>query len=298
VGCEINALGARFHDETQGYSEAAVHVLAQPGGTAWNVFDDRLLAFAQDFPDFRDAQAAGRCTAWPMWRRWRNTLVCPVDTLRHTLDAVHEGQDPVTGRHFKRSLEAPFHAIRVTGALFHTQGGLDINAQCQVLRPDGSALPNLLAAGARRAVCRAMRLWGCLSGQWAAQRHRGRLYCGTHGGTEDLDAGTHATPHPNLEGDPMNLKQRLNQPEVLLAPGVYDAFSALIAEQAGFEALYVSGASVAYTLLGRSDIGLTTASEVAHTLAHITDRVRAARDRGCRHRLWQRLEHAARRARL
>ena len=72
----------------------------------------------------------------------------------------------------------------------------------------------------------------------------------------------------------MTLKQRLQQPEVLLAPGVYDAFSALIAEQAGFEALYLSGASIAYTLLGRSDIGLTTATEVASTLAHITDRVR------------------------
>jgi 2-methylisocitrate lyase-like PEP mutase family enzyme len=72
----------------------------------------------------------------------------------------------------------------------------------------------------------------------------------------------------------MNLKQRLNQPQVLLAPGVYDAFSALIAEEAGFEALYLSGASIAYTLLGRSDIGLTTATEVANTLAHITDRVR------------------------
>jgi 2-methylisocitrate lyase-like PEP mutase family enzyme len=72
----------------------------------------------------------------------------------------------------------------------------------------------------------------------------------------------------------MNLKQRLSQPQVLLAPGVYDAFSALIAEQAGFEALYLSGASIAYTLLGRSDIGLTTATEVTHTLAHITDRVR------------------------
>lgn len=71
----------------------------------------------------------------------------------------------------------------------------------------------------------------------------------------------------------MNLKQRLNQPEVLLAPGVYDAFSALIAEQAGFEALYLSGASIAYTLLGRSDVGLSTLTEVAHTLAHITDRV-------------------------
>jgi 2-methylisocitrate lyase-like PEP mutase family enzyme len=72
----------------------------------------------------------------------------------------------------------------------------------------------------------------------------------------------------------MNLKQRLSQPQVLLAPGVYDAFSALIAEQAGFEALYLSGASIAYTLLGRSDIGLTTATEVTNTLAHITDRVR------------------------
>jgi 2-methylisocitrate lyase-like PEP mutase family enzyme len=55
---------------------------------------------------------------------------------------------------------------------------------------------------------------------------------------------------------------------------VYDALSALVAEQAGFEALYLSGASIAYTLLGRSDIGLTTVSEVVNTLAHITDRVK------------------------
>jgi len=69
------------------------------------------------------------------------------------------------------------------------------------------------------------------------------------------------------------LAERLKQPKALLAPGVYDAFSALIAEQAGFEALYLSGASIAYTRLGRSDIGLTTATEVAQTLAHITDRI-------------------------
>ena len=72
----------------------------------------------------------------------------------------------------------------------------------------------------------------------------------------------------------MNLKQRLRSADPLLAPGVYDALSALVAEQAGFEALYLSGASIAYTRLGRSDVGLTTATEVAQTLAHITDRVR------------------------
>ena len=69
------------------------------------------------------------------------------------------------------------------------------------------------------------------------------------------------------------LRERLQQPKPLLAPGVYDALTALVAAQAGFEALYLSGASIAYTRLGRSDIGLTTATEVAHTIAHITDRV-------------------------
>jgi len=70
------------------------------------------------------------------------------------------------------------------------------------------------------------------------------------------------------------MKQRLAEPRPLLAPGVYDALSALIAEQAGFEALYLSGASIAYTRLGRSDVGLTTYTEVQDTLARITERVR------------------------
>ncbi|WP_296554619.1 isocitrate lyase/phosphoenolpyruvate mutase family protein [Pigmentiphaga sp.] len=70
-----------------------------------------------------------------------------------------------------------------------------------------------------------------------------------------------------------DLRSRLARPGIVLAPGVYDAFSALIAEQAGFEALYLSGASIAYTRLGRSDVGLTTYTEVADTLARITERV-------------------------
>jgi len=69
------------------------------------------------------------------------------------------------------------------------------------------------------------------------------------------------------------LKSRLAQADPVLAPGVYDALTALIAEQAGFDALYLSGASIAYTRLARSDIGLTTATEVADTLARITERV-------------------------
>ena len=70
------------------------------------------------------------------------------------------------------------------------------------------------------------------------------------------------------------LSKQLAQGPVL-APGVYDALSALAAEQAGFQALYLSGASIAYTRLGRSDVGLTTYSEVEDTLARIAERVRA-----------------------
>src|SRR5215213_7931997 len=62
---------------------------------------------------------------------------------------------------------------------------------------------------------------------------------------------------------------------VVVAPGVYDPFTALVAVQAGFETLYVSGAAIAYTRLGRPDIGLVSMSEVAQTIALIRDRVGA-----------------------
>ena len=71
----------------------------------------------------------------------------------------------------------------------------------------------------------------------------------------------------------MNLMSRLQQPNILIAPGVYDALTAALAAEAGFEALYLSGAAVAYTRLGRPDIGLTSVSEVAETMALIRDRV-------------------------
>jgi len=69
------------------------------------------------------------------------------------------------------------------------------------------------------------------------------------------------------------LRERLSSGPLVLAPGVYDALTALLAEQAGFEAVYLSGAGIAYTRLGRPDIGLVTASEVADTLTNIRERI-------------------------
>jgi 2-methylisocitrate lyase-like PEP mutase family enzyme len=72
----------------------------------------------------------------------------------------------------------------------------------------------------------------------------------------------------------MSLRARLGQKGIVLAPGIYDALSALLAERAGFEALYLSGASIAYTRHGGPDIGLVTMTEVADTLGAIRERVK------------------------
>ncbi|MFZ2093039.1 MAG: isocitrate lyase/phosphoenolpyruvate mutase family protein [Pseudolabrys sp.] len=75
--------------------------------------------------------------------------------------------------------------------------------------------------------------------------------------------------------DAVNLRTRLARKPIVVAPGVYDALTAHLAEQAGFSTVYVSGAAIAYTRLGRPDIGLVAMSEVADTIAVIRDRVSA-----------------------
>ena len=149
-GVQVNAEGRRFHDETGGYSEASVHVLAQPGGVAWNVLDARLLALGRTFPDFVAAEAAGAVRHAVDLRALAALIGCDTARLAATLAGTR--------------LAAPYGAIKVTGALFHTQGGLDIDARCRVLRDDGTPFPNLLAAGGAARGVSGNAVWGYLSG--------------------------------------------------------------------------------------------------------------------------------------
>ncbi|MGI9153324.1 MAG: FAD-dependent oxidoreductase [Rubrivivax sp.] len=163
-GVQINARGERFHNENHGYSEAAVEVLAQPGGIAWNVFDTPVLDLLQTFPDFVEAQANGALRSFADLARLAAHIGCDETTLRATLAAIEPGVADRFGRTFKRKLAAPLHAVKVTGSLFHTQGGLDIDAQCRVLREDGTPLPNLLAAGGAARGVSGNEVWGYLTG--------------------------------------------------------------------------------------------------------------------------------------
>ena len=163
-GVQINAQGQRFHNENHGYSEAAVEVLAQPGGIAWNVFDTPVLDLLQTFPDFVEAQANGALRSFADEAGLAAHIGCDETALRATLAAIEPGVPDRFGRTFKRKLAAPLHAVKVTGSLFHTQGGLDIDEQCRVLREDGTPLPNLLAAGGAARGVSGNEVWGYLTG--------------------------------------------------------------------------------------------------------------------------------------
>ena len=150
-GIQVNRTGRRFGDETTGYSEHALRVLAQPDGLAWTVYDERLHRLALAFDDYRQALEAGAPVTAATGSALATALGLPAQALDDTLDeyrAAAEGRRADGfGRRDCRRLEPPLYGVRVTGALFHTQGGLVVDAAARVLRADGTPVPNLYAGG-------------------------------------------------------------------------------------------------------------------------------------------------------
>lgn len=165
-GVQINARGERFSNEHDGYSEQAVRVLAQPGRMAWNVFDARLHALGMQFEDYRAACAQGALKTAQTSAELAQLLDVPAQPLEHSINATHGASECQFGRSFvaKPGLEPPYHAIQVTGALFHTQGGLRVDAHARVLSANGTALPNLYAGGGAACGVSGDHVWGYLSG--------------------------------------------------------------------------------------------------------------------------------------
>ncbi|PWC28215.1 FAD-dependent oxidoreductase [Teichococcus aestuarii] len=169
-GFQVNLEGRRFSDESHGYSEQAAVVLRQPEGIAWSVFDERIAGIARQFEDFRQAEAAGVVLSAPDVAALAAATKLPEAALRATLEEVEAlkqaGATDGFGRSFAHQppLVPPYRAVRVTGALFHTQGGLVVDEAARVLRPDGTPFPNLYAAGGAACGVSGSRAEGYLSG--------------------------------------------------------------------------------------------------------------------------------------
>lgn len=147
----VDSSGSRFADETIGYSEFARLVLDRPGGEAWLILDESVDAASRVFADYQDLLAAGAVK----WAADAGELAAltgvPLANLRATLeraaDSASEGSaDPFGRSHWEAPLRPPYGAVKITGALFHTQGGLDVDGNAAVLR-GGRPVGGLHAAG-------------------------------------------------------------------------------------------------------------------------------------------------------
>ncbi|MFK0334354.1 FAD-dependent oxidoreductase [Rhizobium sp. NPDC090275] len=152
-GWTVNIDGERFSNENADISAQALHVLQQPNGTGWIIFDDARRDICADLPEFRDLAALGAVRTAPSAKELAAIIKVPAEALEATMASVErmakgEIECPF-GRDFTKypPLSGQLHAIRTTGALFHTQGGLQVDSEAQVVRADGSKLPNLFASG-------------------------------------------------------------------------------------------------------------------------------------------------------
>jgi fumarate reductase flavoprotein subunit len=169
-GFQVNTSGARFSDESLGYSEQAAAVLAQADGIAFDIFDERIAAIARQFEDFRQAEASGAVIEASTVEHLAERLNLPTEALAQNFAEVELAKRMGAVDRFGRSFAAvaplspPFKAVKITGALFHTQGGVAVDKQARVIGAQGAQLPNLFAAGGAAAGISGSRASGYLSG--------------------------------------------------------------------------------------------------------------------------------------
>jgi len=167
---QINENGERFSDESKGYSEQAVEVVSQPNKIAWNIFDERLHKLMMEFEDYHNAIEAKAIVHAKTMNELSQLTGITEAALTNTIQKVEEmvdgERDDVFGRNFKGKpkLESPYYAVKVTGALFHTQGGLVVDETARVLDKKGTPLPNLYAGGGSARGISGPSDWGYMAG--------------------------------------------------------------------------------------------------------------------------------------
>ena len=169
-GFQININGERFSDESLGYSEQAVKVVSQPKKIAWNIFDERLHELMKEFEDYNNAIEANAIINADSTAELTALTGINKESLAKTIKEVEEmvegKRKDSFGRDFtiKPKLESPYYTVKVTGALFHTQGGLVVNEHAQVMDKNKDPLPNLFAGGGSARGISGPSDWGYIAG--------------------------------------------------------------------------------------------------------------------------------------
>jgi fumarate reductase flavoprotein subunit len=177
----VNRSGERFAREDQGYSEFAREVLAQPGGVAVAIFDQKMFDVVARLDHWRDTVASGAIRSADTLAGLAAAFRLPEDALRASFRQCDgSAPDPFGRPRLPIPAVAPFHGALITGALAHTQGGLVVDVHARVLRPDGSTITNLYAGGGNAAGISGDSAVGYLSGNGLLSAYGLGLIAGDH----------------------------------------------------------------------------------------------------------------------
>ena len=153
-GIMVDHRGRRFVNETHYPGGLGTKMLELPGKQAYEVFDERIYQLHRDAPGLRSLARlfdAGVLLRAETLAELADRLAIDADGLMETVGAYNRcaatGNKDAFGRALAEPLSAPFYGIKVTVALYHTQGGLKVDPDGRVIRPDGSIIANLYAGG-------------------------------------------------------------------------------------------------------------------------------------------------------
>lgn len=167
-GFMVNRDGARFTNESADIAGMLHPVMAQPDGMAWVIFDEEIERRCAHIPETIALNALNAAKTADDAPGIATAIGANPAAILAALDEIDTAQADDRPDAFGRSWTgerrpaSAFRALKVRGALYHTQGGLQTDAETRVLRDDGTALPNLFAGGGAARGVSGPSSWGYL----------------------------------------------------------------------------------------------------------------------------------------
>lgn len=166
---QVNTEGQRFGNETATYAGHAVAVQQQPGQVVIELFDKRILEQTlENYPRFVECQKAGIVKKAKSLSELAQYFGLNSDNLMATVKKYNEdvvaGIDNFGRTRFESPFSPPYYGIQVTSALVQTLGGLQVNEEARVLRPNGKPVPGLFAGGGSASGLAGSQAEGYLAG--------------------------------------------------------------------------------------------------------------------------------------
>ena len=166
-GIQLNTQANRFVDESLDIAGMMHCAIAQPDGYVWVIYDERIEEACRYVPEVAELIALNAAKPADSLEEMAQTLGMDLGKLEAVFADIRSAKEAGGADEMGRKWDgigippqAPYRALKVTGALYHTQGGLQLDSMARVLREDGTPIANLFAGGGNARAVSGSAEWG------------------------------------------------------------------------------------------------------------------------------------------